>query len=135
MQPNFLRWARPDGLYEERLGEERTADSNRFADILEAGVPLAFGSDCMPLDPLYGVQQTVTAPAAGQRLGVTDALRAYTSGAAYAAHAEAEYGTVEGGKRADFVVLAESPWAVDAEAIADIDVSMTVVDGEVVHEG
>jgi predicted amidohydrolase YtcJ len=134
MQPNFLRWARPDGLYEGRLGEERTAGSNRFADILEAGVPLAFGSDCMPLDPLYGVQQTVTAPEAGQRLGVTDALRAYTSGAAYAGHAEDRFGTVEPGKHADFVVLAESPWAVDDDAIADIDVAMTVVDGEVVHE-
>jgi predicted amidohydrolase YtcJ len=135
MQPNFLRWAREDGLYERRLGAERTAASNRFSDVLEAGVPLAFGSDCMPLDPLYGVQQTVTAPAPGQRLGVTEALRAYTSGAAYAGHDEDEYGTVEPGKRADFVVLADSPWAVPDDEIADIDVSMTVVDGEVVHEG
>ena len=134
MQPNFLRWAGKGGLYEDRLGAERTAASNRFADILEAGVPLAFGSDCMPLDPLYGVQQTVTAPEPSQRLGVTEALRAYTLGAAYAGHAEDRFGTVEPGKRADFVVLAESPWAVDDDAIADIDVAMTVVDGEVVHE-
>ena len=98
-------------------------------------MPLAFGSDCMPLDPLYGVQQTVTAPAPGQRLGVTEALRAYTSGAAYAGFAEDRFGTVEPGKRADFVVLADSPWAVDDDAIVDIDVSMTVVDGEVVYEG
>ena len=134
MQPNFLRWAGEDGLYEDRLGAERTAASNRFADVIKAGVPLAFGSDCMPLDPLYGVQQTATAPDPGQRLGVTEALRAYTSGAAYAGFAENRFGTVEPGKRADFVVLADSPWAVDDDAIADVDVAMTVVDGEIVYE-
>ena len=133
MQPNFLRWAREGGLYERRLGPERTAASNRFADVLGAGVPLAFGSDCMPLDPLFGVQQAVTAPAEGQRLTVTEALRAYTSGAAYAGHDEDRSGTVEAGKRADLVVLAASPWEVDADAIADVDVTMTVVDGEVVY--
>ena len=133
MQPNFLRWAREDGLYERRLGAERTAASNRFADVLEAGVPLAFGSDCMPFDPLYGVQQAVTAPEVRQRLSVTEALRAYTSGAAYAGHDEDRAGTVEPGKRADLVVLEASPWAVDPDAIADVDVAMTVVDGEVVY--
>jgi predicted amidohydrolase YtcJ len=133
MQPNFLRWAREDGLYQDRLGEARTAASNRFAELLAGGVPLAFGSDGMPLDPLYGVQQTVTAPEPGQRLAVTDALCAYTRGAAYAGRSEDRFGTVEPGTRADFVVLAESPWAVDPDAIADIDVTMTVVDGEVVH--
>ena len=133
MQPNFLRWAREGGLYHDRLGEARTAASNRFSDIQAAGVPLAFGSDGMPLSPLYGVEQTVTAPESSQRLGVTDALRAYTAGAAYAGRAEDRFGTIEPGKCADFVVLAESPWAVDPEDIADIAVAMTVVDGEVVH--
>ncbi|MFW5964583.1 MAG: amidohydrolase [Natronomonas sp.] len=133
MQPNFLRWAGEGGLYEQRLGTERTAESNRFADVLDADVPLAFGSDCMPLDPLFGVQQSVTAPEPSQRLSVTEALEAYTSGAAYAGHDEGRFGTVEVGKRADFVVLDESPWAVDAGAIADIDISITVVDGEVVY--
>ncbi|QLD86790.1 amidohydrolase [Natronomonas halophila] len=133
MQPNFLRWAREDGLYEKRLGPDRTADSNRFSDILDADVPLAFGSDCMPVDPLYGIQETVTAPVESQRLSVTEALRAYTSGAAYAGHDEDRFGTIEEGKAADFVVLDKSPWDVDPEDIADIDVAMTVVDGDVVY--
>jgi predicted amidohydrolase YtcJ len=133
MQPNFLRWAREGGLYEQRLGPERTAASNRFSDVLDAGVPLAFGSDCMPIDPLYGIGEAVTAPAERQRLSVTEALRAYTSGAAYAGHAEDRFGTIEKGKAADFVVLDESPWEVAPEDIADIDVAMTVVDGAVVY--
>ena len=133
MQPNFLRWAREGGLYEARLGEERTAAVNPFSAMLEAGTSVAFGSDCMPLDPLYGVQQAVTAPQERQRLTVTEALRTYTWGSAYAGHAEDRSGTVEAGKRADFVVIEESPWEVDPDRIADVDVAMTVVDGEVVY--
>jgi len=134
MQPNFLKWARADGLYARRLGEERRLASNRFADLHEAGADLAFGSDCMPLDPLFGVGQAVTAPDDRQRLSVTEALRAYTSGAAYAGFDEDRLGTVETGKLADLVVLDRSPWAVDPGEIADIDVRATVVGGEVVFE-
>jgi len=131
-QPNFLKWAREDGLYAARLGDERRLDSNRYADLLAAGADLAFGSDCMPLDPLFGVQQAVTAPAEGQRLDVTGALRAYTRGGAYAGFDEDRLGTVETGKRADLVVLEASPWAVDPDEIGDVDVALTLVDGAVV---
>lgn len=131
VQPNFLKWAREGGLYETRLGDRR-AETMPFRDLLDFGVPLAFGSDCMPLDPLFGVSQAVTAPEKRQRLSVREALRAYTFGGAYAAGEEEELGTVEAGKRADLVVLDESPWAV--EDVAAIDVALTVVDGEIVYE-
>ena len=134
VQPNFLKWARSDGLYEERLGEARTAETNRYRDMLDAGVELAFGSDGMPMDPLFGVHHAVNAPAEAQRLTVTEALRAYTSGAAYAGFDEDRLGTVEAGKRADLVALDASPWEAD-NAIDDIDVALTVVDGEVVFDG
>jgi len=41
---------------------------------------------------------------------VTEALRAYTRGAAYAGFDEDRLGTVEPGKCADFAVLDASPW-------------------------
>ncbi len=132
-QPNFLKWAREDGLYDRRLGEERRLASNRFADLLAAGATLAFGSDCMPLDPLFGIEQAVTAPAPGQRLSVTQAVRAYTAGAAYAGFDEGRVGTLEPGHHADMVVLGESPW--EADDVAGIDVALTLVGGEVVHDG
>jgi hypothetical protein len=133
VQPNFLKWAGEGGLYDSRLGGRRT-ETNRYADLLSAGVRLAFGSDCMPLDPLLGVHHAVNAPAERQRLGVTEALRAYTSGAAYAGFDEDRLGTVEVGKLADLVVLEESPWE-QPDAIRDIDVALTLVDGEVVYDG
>ncbi|WP_144922974.1 amidohydrolase [Halorubrum salsamenti] len=134
VQPNFLKWAGDGGLYEARLGPERTAATNRYRDMLDAGVNLAFGSDGMPMDPLLGVHHAVNAPDEAQRLTVTEALRAYARGAAYAGFDEDRLGTVEPGKRADFAVLDSSPWEEPA-AIRGIDAAMTVVDGEVVYDG
>jgi predicted amidohydrolase YtcJ len=133
VQPNFLKWAGPDGLYEARLGPDRTAATNRYRDMLDAGVRLAFGSDGMPMDPLLGVHHAVNAPAEAQRLTVTEALRAYTRGAAYAGFDEDRLGTVAVGNRADLVALDASPWERSAE-IRDVDVAMTVVDGDVVYD-
>ncbi|MFB6266392.1 MAG: amidohydrolase [Halodesulfurarchaeum sp.] len=133
VQPNFLRWAGKEGLYEQRLGAERRARTNRFRDMLDAGIPLAFGSDCMPLDPRFGIHLAVNAPVDSQRLSVTEALRAYTSGSAHAGFDEDRLGTLEPGKRADMVVLERSPWE-HPERIDEIDIRMTVVDGAIVYE-
>ena len=133
VQPNFLKWAGEDGLYASRLGDRRT-ETNRYPALLDAGAPLAFGSDCMPLDPLLGVHHAVNAPAESQRLDVTEALRAYTLGAAYAGFDEDRLGTIEVGKRGDFVALERSPWE-QPDDIENIDVALTVVDGDVVYDG
>ncbi|ELZ66999.1 hypothetical protein C457_13219 [Haloferax prahovense DSM 18310] len=131
VQPNFLKWADEGGLYDARLGERRLR-TNRYRDLLDAGVDLAFGSDCMPLGPLLGVDLATDHPNPDQSLTVTEALRAYTSGAAYAGFDEDRLGTVAAGTAADLVVLDESPWETDS--IRDVAVSMTVVDGRVVFE-
>ena len=132
-QPNFLKWAREDGLYAERLGDRRRRESNRFRALADRGVELAFGSDCMPLDPLFGVAQVVDAPNPEQELSVFEALRAYTHGAARAGLDEDRMGTIAAGNCADLVVLEDSPWMVTD--IADIDVTMTLVGGEIVYDG
>jgi len=132
VQPNFLKWAGEDGLYDARLADRRT-ETNRYRDMLDAGVNLAFGSDGMPMNPLSGVHHAVNAPADSQRIGVTEALRAYTRGAAYAGFDEDRLGTIEPGKLADLVVLDASPWERPAE-IRSMDVSMTIVGGRIVHE-
>jgi len=132
MQPNFHKWGFEDGLYDARLGDRRT-DANRLPAYLDAGAPLAFGSDCMPLDPLLGVHYAVNAPSEGQSLGVTEALRAYTAGAAYAGFDEDRLGTLEAGTRADFVLLDESPWEQPGR-IDEVGVALTAVDGDVVYD-
>ncbi|MFB6170922.1 MAG: amidohydrolase [Haloarculaceae archaeon] len=134
VRPGALQWAGADGRYAQCLGD-RWRTTNRVADLLARDVPLAFGSDCAPPDPLFGVQQAVTAPAAGQRLSVTEALRVATAGGAYAGFDEARLGRIEPGARADFVALADSPWSVPVGDLAAVDVALTVVDGDVVYDG
>lgn len=131
MQPNFVKWAGPGGLYEARLGPERTERIGPHRLVLDAGIRVAFGSDCMPLGPLFGLHQAVNAPHPAQRLAVEEAIRCYTQGGAYAAFEEDLKGTLEPGKLADFIALSEDPFA-RPEGIEDLEVELTVIGGEVV---
>jgi predicted amidohydrolase YtcJ len=86
----------------------------------------------MPIGPLYGIHHAVNAPRDGQRISVDAAIEAYTRSAAYAEFTEDDKGTLEPGKLGDAVVLNADPHA-NPDAIADIQVDLTVVDGEIVY--
>ena len=112
-----------------------------FGGLLRAGVRLAAGSDApvAPPRPLLGIQSAVTrasrlgvALSPEQSLTVEQALRMHTLDAAWSAFQEGERGSVEVGKAADFVLLSNDPTAVPPDEIADLDVEMTVIGGEVV---
>lgn len=64
-----------------------------------------------------------------ERISAASALRAVTLGSAHQLHLDAEFGTIECGKAADFTVLEESPLDVDPMSIRDIGVWGTVVGG------
>jgi predicted amidohydrolase YtcJ len=69
-----------------------------------------------------------------QRVDPEDALRASTI---YAAHQENEdkiTGSIEVGKRADFVLLSDDPLKVDPIKIRDLQVLETIVGGETVFK-
>lgn len=134
-QPNFVgEWGGPGGLYEQRLGPERAAAGNAYADLTAAGVPLAFGSDHMPFGPRYGLASAVAAPHPGQRLAMPEALAAYTAGAAFAAFEEADRGHLRPGARADAVALSADPRVSGAPPATGLAVDLTVAGGEVVYD-
>ncbi|MCD6135629.1 amidohydrolase [Candidatus Bipolaricaulota bacterium] len=134
MQPNFVgQWGLAGGMYDHRLGRERTMRMNPFASVIENGVPLVFGSDCMPFDPLYGIHSAVNAPYPLQRISPEQALRAYTIGGAYASFEDAKKGTLEVGKLADLVMLDGNPFN-EPQGIKDMSVEMTILDGKIVYE-
>ncbi len=116
-----------------------------FRDMLEAGVTLAFGSDCPVANPnpMFGIHAAVTRqqrdgePQGGwyprQRLTVAEAVWGYTMGTALVAGREAELGSITPGKLADLIVLDRDIFAVEPMDIAQAQVVMTIFDGQVVH--
>jgi predicted amidohydrolase YtcJ len=134
------RWA------EKRIGQGRARSSYAWRLMLDAGAPLAFGTDwpVAPLNPLLGVYAAVTRATLDgkhpggwfpeQRLTVDEALRAYTQGSAYAAFAEKDKGTLEPGKLADVVVLSDDLFKIAPEKIRDVKAVMTIVGGRTVYE-
>jgi predicted amidohydrolase YtcJ len=91
VQPVFdARWAGPGGLYEQRLGVERTRASNPLGVLAAAGVPLALGSDSpvTPLDPWGAVRAAVRHHTPGSRLSARAAFAAHTRGGWRAARVE-----------------------------------------------
>jgi predicted amidohydrolase YtcJ len=134
MQPNFVgNWSGEGSLYEKRLGKERDQQSNPHRLILDAGVPLAFGSDCMPFSPLYGLHCAVNAPYAPQRVSVEEAITCYTTMGAHFSFEEEIKGKLAPGMLADLVILSEDPRQA-LERIADLEVEMTILGGEIVYQ-
>ena len=64
---------------------------------------------------------------------MSEALRAYTWGSAYASFEEKIKGAIEPGKLADMVVLTRDILTIDPAEIADVKVLMTVFDGKVIY--
>lgn len=133
-----------DGRYaERRIGGERCATSYAFRGMLDSGAAVAFGSDwpVVSVNPWEGVWAAVSAATLdgkefvkGQSVRVEEALRAYTSAAAWALHSEGEFGVIRTGMLADFVVLDRDVLGIGIEEVKGTRAVLTVVGGEVVWE-
>lgn len=101
----------------DSLLHDRDLLSYGWRTLLDAGVPLAFGSDA-PVEspnPFFALHAAITrqrddgTPPGGwqphERLSITEALSAHTLGAAYADGTEDRKGSLEVGKLADFVAV------------------------------
>jgi hypothetical protein len=132
-QPNFIgQWSGPGDVYETRLGKDRNALNNPYRRVLRRRIPLCFGSDGMPYGPLYGIHFAVNGYFPDQQISVEQAIRAYTSGGAYAAFEEDLKGSLEPGKLADFVILGGDPIA-EPGRIRDLPVRSTWIGGQCMY--
>lgn len=70
------------GVYASRLGAMRAGSLMPFADLAQAGVPLAFGSDApvTPVDPWQGVRAATSHEDPEQRISAGAAFRAHIRG-------------------------------------------------------
>jgi len=128
-----------------RIGYQRSLLSYAWRSVLDAGAPLAFGTDwpVAPLNPLLGVWAAVTRDVTvdgktsawipEQRITLEETLRAYTQGSAYAQFQEKEKGTISPGKLADIIVLSDDLFAIPAERIKAVTVLRTLVGGRTVY--
>jgi predicted amidohydrolase YtcJ len=144
MQPTHatsdMPWA------QDRVGPQRIVGAYAWRQVRDAGTHLALGSDfpIESVDPRLGLYAAVTRsdaqglPAGGwypdEKLTAFEALRGFTLEAAYAGFGEHEVGSLEAGKRADFVVLAEDPLTVPDAALRSLTIQATYVDGKPVYE-
>ena len=80
-----------------------------------------------------GARPTGAVYVPGERISVEEAVRAYTSGSAYAAREEDRLGTLEPGKLADLAVLSQDIFSVSPDLIGKTHVTMTMVGGKVVY--
>ncbi len=110
------QWAQTDPLMTEltipRLGPVRAGRQYPFATLARLGTRLAFGSDwpVSPADPLAGLRIAITREwLPGERLDVAQAFAAQTTGVAWQAQAEREWGELAVGRRADLVCLNGDP--------------------------
>jgi predicted amidohydrolase YtcJ len=120
------------------FGDERASFISPLRAALDRGIPLTIHNDSPVVPPnimrLVSIavnRETRSGHILGpdQRVSVIEALHAVTLGAAYQYFEEDDKGSIEVGKRADFVVLAQDPRTVAASAIADIDIVETISRG------
>jgi predicted amidohydrolase YtcJ len=124
-------------------GEEFMRRAMAFRSFIDAGIPVAAGSDFYPgpFAPLMGMQGMVTRTGwngekwgLNQRITVDEALQVLTLNGAHASHEEAIKGSITPGKLADFVVLSADPHTVSPDTIKDIKVVRTVTGGKTVYQ-
>lgn len=143
MQPTHatsdMPWA------EARLGKERVKHAYAWQSLLNANAKLAFGSDfpVEHVDPLLGLFAAVNrtdlagSPSGGwqpkQRVSLSFAIRGFTELAAYAGFAEHEVGQLAPNMQADFIVVAQNPWAMDPKKLHQLTINATYVGGERVY--
>jgi predicted amidohydrolase YtcJ len=109
VQPAFdAAWGGAHGMYAERLGVERAAGCNPLADLVDAGVTVALGSDApvTALDPWGGIAAAIDHSTPGSGLRPFDAFDAATHGGWVATRSEHPDGPLSIGAPADLALWA-----------------------------
>ena len=133
---------------EDRLGSDRIKGAYAWRTLRKLGVPLTFNSDLPGSDHniFYGLHAAVTRtdkqlqPTGGwypaEALKIEEAIRAYTSWAAYSAFREAQTGVLKEGYWADATVINIDPFVLANTRPAELlkgEILLTLVNGKIVH--
>ena len=121
-------------IFLARYGKERVAWIQPMKSLLDAGIPVAIGSDG-PMNPFLNIMAATTHPTnPREALTREQAVSAYTTGAAFAEFKEKEKGRLVVGMLADLAVLSADVFTVPVEQMEGIRSVMTMFGGRIVHE-
>ena len=135
---------------EARLGPERVKGAYAWRTLRRAGARLVFNSDLVGSDHniFYGLHSAITRrdkqlqPPGGwypaERVTPEEAVRGYTTWAAYTAFWEKETGVLAPGRWADITVMDVDPLNVGTSEPGKLlhgKIKLTMVGGKIVHEG
>lgn len=128
-----------EALKKEIIGEERAARLMPAKTALKYGTSISFHTDSpmYPAEPLSlirtaAVRKTRQGNVIGEneRISVHEAIKGVTIGAAYQLLKDNDFGSIEVGKFADFVLLQENPYKVNVEDIDKIKIITTYLSGK-----
>jgi predicted amidohydrolase YtcJ len=131
--------------WREAIGEERYKRLQPMKSFVNDGVKVVLSADwpTAQLNPFLQIYTAMTRsrlgeeiimPPASEKLSLEDAIKAYTSDAAYALRMENIVGSIEVGKRADLIVLDRDIFKIPTDEIANTNVAITIMNGKIVHE-
>jgi predicted amidohydrolase YtcJ len=145
---NFqLLWAERDDYVVDGtlkyLGAERSRYIYPARSLRDAGAMIAGGSDwnVSSFNAFEAIEHAITrAEARGkpvllpqESIGLQDMIDAYTINAAFALRQERISGSLEPGKRGDFIVLDRDPFSIDPYDLHEVRVLVTYLDGREVY--
>ena len=134
-------WYYGEALENHIIGKERTEKMLPVQHALNKGLTFSFHADqpmfeSKPLSLIHTSinRKTFFGKSVGSenRISILDALKAMTIHAAWQIKMENKIGSITPGKYADFVILDQNPLIVAPEALKDIQVLRTIVNGNVV---
>lgn len=138
-------------LEEQMFGSERFAEEYHIREMLDLGIVIT-GSADFPItedNPLDGMEAGVTQCSpfpeeedskdyvrnADQTATPLEALKWYTTNAAFQMEMEDLIGTIEVGKKADFTVMGKNLLTCDPKEINEAGILYTISDGRIVFKG
>lgn len=126
---NPIHFSEPE-LFHRRWG----AEMQPLRSLIEAGIPVALGSDG-PMNPFLNIMFATIHPS-NPKEAITreQAVRAYTYGSAFAEFAENDKGSIAGGKLADVVVLSQDIFAAPVSELPKTRSVLTIVGGKIIYD-
>jgi predicted amidohydrolase YtcJ len=144
-------WASYDEFGKAFVSSDQFSRYFRFNSLKKAGVKMSFGSDypasgagTLGMSPIFNMEIGATRqtpeqenapiqPGKHERLDIATLIKGYTIDGAYQIHMEDQIGSIEVGKKADFVVLDKNLFDVDKYDIHKVQVVETLLGGNTVY--